>query len=75
MSAIEILEQIRQLPEAARRDLVERIEGEFGMFENESGAELAELDRRAKEALAHPRQGRPMKDVMAELGKRLREAR
>jgi putative addiction module component (TIGR02574 family) len=58
MSAEQILEEIRRMPEADRRELVERIEDEFV----DSDAELtpeqaAELDRRAKDALKNPGRG------------------
>jgi len=69
MSATEILEKIRQMPEAERRDLVELIEVEFG---GELTLEqIAELDRRAEDALKNPGRGTPVEEVSAEIRKRL----
>jgi len=71
MSATEILEQIRRLPEDERRELVERIENEFGGFDDELTPEqIAELDRRAEDALKHPRRGKPAEQVFTEIRQR-----
>ena len=73
MSATEILEQIRRLPEAESRELVERIEDEFMAPKGELTPEqIIELERRATEALAHPETCRPMEDVFAEIEKKYR---
>ena len=67
MSAIEILEQIRRLPEPERRELVENIGLEFGDFEDELTPEqLAELERRAEDALRHPGRGIPWEQLREE---------
>ena len=71
MSAIEILEELRRMPEAERRELFETIELEFGTADEELSLEqIAELDRRANDALAHPGRGTPIDEVSAEIRKR-----
>jgi len=73
MSALEILEQIRRLPPPERFEVVERIQEEFGDADDELTPEqVAELDRRAERALAHPERCRPLDDVVAELEMRFR---
>ena len=73
MSATEILEEMRRMPEADRLELVERIENEFVDFDDALTPEqIAELDRRAERALAHPELCRPLEDVVADLEKRFR---
>jgi putative addiction module component (TIGR02574 family) len=72
MSAAEILEEMRRMPEAARRELVEHIENEFAMFDSELTSEqIAELDRRAEDALQNPGRGTPIEEVSTEIRKRL----
>ena len=72
MSAAEILEELRRMPEAERRELVETIEVEFGEADDELTPEqIAELDRRAEDALKHPGRGKPMDQVFAEIEARL----
>jgi len=64
MSAAEILEEMRQMPAAARRELVETIEMEFGDFDNELTPEqIAELERRAAEFRQNPQAGIPWEQV------------
>ena len=73
MSRTEILEELRRMPEAERRELVETIDLEFGDFNGELTAEqIAELDRRAERALAHPERCRPLDEVVADIEKRFR---
>ena len=73
MSAAEILEQIRRLPEAERLELVGQIEDEFGVWDDELTPEqIAELERRAEDALKNPGRGKPVEQVFAELEERLR---
>jgi len=73
MSATEILEQIRRLPEKERREVAERIWAEFGEQDDELTPEqIAELDRRAEHALRHPERCRPLEDAIADLEKRFR---
>ncbi|MEI9866174.1 MAG: hypothetical protein WDN00_16790 [Limisphaerales bacterium] len=55
MSATEILEELRRMPEPERRELVETIEMEFGDTDDALTPEqIAELDRRAEDALKNP---------------------
>jgi hypothetical protein len=73
MSRTEILEELRRMPEAERRELVETIDLEFGDFNDELTVEQkAELDRRAERALAHPERCRPLDEVVADIEKRFR---
>jgi putative addiction module component (TIGR02574 family) len=73
MSSTEILEELRRMPELERRELVEAIAMEFGDFNDElSPEQIAELERRAAAARAHPELCRPMEDVFADIEKRLR---
>jgi len=58
MSKTEILEELRRMPEADRRELVETIDLEFGDFDDELTLEQkAELDRRADEFRKNPHDG------------------
>jgi putative addiction module component (TIGR02574 family) len=68
MSAAEILEQLRRMPEPERRELVEIIEMEFGDFNDTLTSEqIAELDRRAEEALKNPGRGIPWEQLRDEM--------
>jgi putative addiction module component (TIGR02574 family) len=72
MSAAEILEQIRRLPEAERREVIERIEDEFVELDGALPPEkLAELERRAQDALKNPGRGTPAAEVHSDVKKRL----
>ena len=71
MSATEILEELRRMPEAERRELIETIEMEFGDFDDTLTPEQkAELDRRAEEFRKNPRAGIPFEQVREEARKR-----
>jgi putative addiction module component (TIGR02574 family) len=73
MSRTEILEELRRMHEAERRELVEAIDLEFGDFDDELTPEQkAELDRRAEDALKNPGRGKPAEQVFAEIEQRLR---
>jgi putative addiction module component (TIGR02574 family) len=75
MSAAEILEQIRRLPETERREVIERIEEEFIEFEDELTPEqMAELDRRGEQLRRNPASGIPWEQVRAELDRRAEDA-
>ena len=71
MSASEILVQIRQLPPQEQREVFERLRDEFD-DEELSAEQIAELDRRAGEALKHPERCRPLEDVVADIERRFR---
>ncbi len=72
MSAEQILDEIRRMPQVARRELVEAIGLEFGDFGDDLTSEqIAELERRAEDALKHPGRGTPVEEVSAEIKKRL----
>ncbi len=76
MSATEILEELRRMPEPERRELVEEIDLEFGEFNDEPTPEqLAEFDRRAEELRRHPERGIPWEQVRAEARERLKARR
>ena len=71
MSANEILEELRRMPASARRELFETIELEFGTADEDlSPEQIAELERRADDALANPGRGTPIDEVSAEIRKR-----
>ena len=73
MSASEILEQIRRLPPEEHCEVAEKVWEEFGDCDDELTPEqIAELDRRAERALAHPERGRPLEDAIADMEKRFR---
>jgi putative addiction module component (TIGR02574 family) len=58
MSKMEILEELRRMPKAERRELVETIDLEFGDFNDELTPEqAAELERRAEEFRKNPQAG------------------
>ena len=68
MSRTEILEELRRMPEPERRELVETIDLEFGDFNDELTPEqIAELERRAAAARAHPERGIPWETLRAEM--------
>jgi putative addiction module component (TIGR02574 family) len=67
MSATEILEELRRMPEPARRELVETIELEFGDSDSTLTPEqISELDRRAEDALNNPGRGIPWEQLRDE---------
>ena len=64
MSKMEILEELRRMPKAERRELVETIDLEFGDFNDELTPEqAAELERRAEEFRKNPQDGIPWEQV------------
>jgi putative addiction module component (TIGR02574 family) len=73
MSAAEILEQIRRLPEKERLEVTERILEEFGYLDNDPSSEqIEEMERRADWLRRHPESGIPWEQVRAELKERLK---
>lgn len=74
MSATEILEEMRRMPETERRELAEKILEEFGDFEDGPTPEqLAEFERRAEELRRNPQNGIPWEQVRAELKERIKD--
>ena len=66
MSAVEILDQLRALPAAERREVVERIWDEFADTElGLTPAQAAELDRRLEEHEAHSAEVMPWSEIKA----------
>jgi putative addiction module component (TIGR02574 family) len=73
MSATEILEELRRMPEPERRELVETIDLEFGDFNDEPTPEqIAEFDRRGDELRRNPASGIPWEQVRAEMKERIK---
>jgi putative addiction module component (TIGR02574 family) len=71
MSRMEILEELRRMPEAERRELVELIDLEFGDINDELTPEqIAELERRAEEFRKNPQAGIPWEEVCESARKR-----
>jgi hypothetical protein len=70
MSATQVLAQLDELPVEEQRQVFEQLREKF---EDEPTPEqIAELDRRAARALAHPERCRPLDDVVADMEKRFR---
>jgi putative addiction module component (TIGR02574 family) len=73
MSAAQVLEQIDKLPFEEQREVFEQLRDKFDEFDNELTPEqIAELDRRAEDALKHPGRGKAVDQVFAEIEERLR---
>ena len=71
MSKMEILEELRRMPAAERRELVETIDLEFGDFNDELTPEQAAgLERRAEEFRKNPQAGIPWEQVRENARKR-----
>lgn len=69
MSAAQVLEQIDKLPFAEQREVFEQLRDRFD--DELTSEQIAELDRRAEDALKHPGRGTPVEEVSAEIRKRL----
>jgi hypothetical protein len=73
MSATQVMEQVDKLPFEEQREVFEQLRERFdGELTPE---QVAELDRRAERALAHPERCRPLDDVVAGIEKRFRATR
>ncbi len=70
MSAAQVLEQLDKLPFEEQREVFEQLRGKFD--DELTPAQIAELERRAAEARAHPERCRPMEEVFADIEKRYR---
>jgi hypothetical protein len=72
-SQAQVLEQLDQLPFEEQREVFEQLRDKFD--DELTPEQIAELDRRAKRALAHPELCRPLDDVVADIEKRFRAKR
>ena len=70
MSATQVLEQLDKLPFEEQREVFEQLREKFD--EELTLEQIAELDRRAERALAHPERCRPLDEVVADIEKRFR---
>ena len=72
MTADEILERIRNLPENERSELVRQILDEFTEYDDElTPQQIAELERHAEELRRNPHSGIPAEQVFAKIEERL----
>jgi hypothetical protein len=70
MSAAQVLEQVNKLPFEEQREVFEQLRDRFD--DELTPEQIAELDRRAARALAHPELCRPLDDVVADIEKQFR---
>jgi len=70
MSAAQVLEQVDKLPFEEQLEVFEHLRDRFD--DELTPEQVAELDRRAERALAHPERCHPLDDVVADLEKRFR---
>jgi hypothetical protein len=73
MSAAQVLEQLDKLPFEEQREVFEQLRDKFD--DELTPKQIAELDRRAERALAHPERCRPLDDVVSDIEKRFRAKR
>ena len=69
MSAAQVLEQVDRLPFEEQREVFEQLRDKFG--DELTPEQIAELDRRAEDALKHPGRGTPIEEVSAGIRQRL----
>jgi len=67
------MEQVNRLPFEEQREVFEQLREKFD--DELTPEQIAELDRRAERALAHPERCRPLDDVVADIEKRFRARR
>jgi putative addiction module component (TIGR02574 family) len=73
MSAAQVVEQFCKLPFEEQHEAYEKIREVVEDFDNELTPEqIAELDRRAEDALKNPGRGKPVEQIFAEIEERLR---
>jgi putative addiction module component (TIGR02574 family) len=66
------MEQVNRLPFEEQREVFEHLREKFDDLDDTLTPEqIAELDRRAEDALKHPGRGTPIAEVSAEIKKRL----
>jgi len=70
MSATQVMEQVDKLPFEEQRAVFEKLRDRFD--DELTPEQIAELERRAARARAHPERCRPMEDVFADIEKRYR---
>jgi putative addiction module component (TIGR02574 family) len=68
-SQAQVLEQLDRLPFEEQREVFEQLRDRFN--DELTPEQIAELDRRAEDALKHPGRGTPIEEVSAEIKKRL----
>jgi hypothetical protein len=59
----QVLEQLERLPFEEQREVFEQLRDKFG--DELTPEQIAELDRRAENALKHPGRGTPIEEVSA----------
>ena len=72
-SQAQVLEQLDQLPFEEQREVFDHLRDKFD--DALTPEQIAELDRRAERALAHPERCRPLDDVVSDIEKRFRAKR
>jgi putative addiction module component (TIGR02574 family) len=65
----QVLEQLDRLPFEEQREVFEQLRDRFD--DELTPEQIAELERRAEDALKHPGRGTPIEEVSAEIKKRL----
>ena len=72
MSATQVLEQVEKLPFEEQREVFDRLREKFDNIDDAlTPDQIAELERRAEDALKNPGRGTPVEEVSAEIKKRL----
>jgi putative addiction module component (TIGR02574 family) len=76
MSASDLIEQMRLMPTQEKRAFIEKVWDEYGdelgwVEPDLTPEQIAELERRAEDALKNPGRGTPVEEVSAEIKKRL----
>jgi putative addiction module component (TIGR02574 family) len=66
----QVMEQVDKLPFEEQREVFEHLREKFD--DELTPEQIAELERRAADARAHPERCRPLEDVMADIEKRYR---
>jgi putative addiction module component (TIGR02574 family) len=69
MSAAQVMEQVNKLPFEEQREVFEHLREKFD--DVLTPEQIAELERRAEDALKNPGRGKPVEQVFAEIEERL----